>query len=87
MLGGKNLLVDMLVVAGPVDFNLVSGRDYVYVMNVVVSMLFLVMYFPHNGSINTIDQLSFDNHHHVLALPQVSPLCVPSVRVGSSFHG
>jgi hypothetical protein len=84
MLGGKTVLVDLLVVPGPLDFNMLLGHDYVYAMNVVVSMLFHVMHFPHNGSIVTIDQLSSDNHHPSWTLAQVSPLYVPSVRVDSS---
>jgi hypothetical protein len=39
-LGGKIVLVDVIVVQGPLDFNMLLGRDYVYAMNVVVSMLF-----------------------------------------------
>jgi hypothetical protein len=56
-------------------------RDYVYAMNVVVSTLFQVMHFPHNGSIVTIDQLEYDNHHPNSMLVQDGPLYVPSVRV------
>jgi hypothetical protein len=48
-----------MVVQGPLDFNLLLGWDYVYAMKVVVSTLFRVMHFPHNGNIVTIDQLSF----------------------------
>jgi hypothetical protein len=62
-LGGKNVLVDVIVVQGPLDFNMLLGHDYLYAMNVVVSTLFWVMHFPHNGSIVTIDQLASDNHH------------------------
>ena len=58
--------------------------DYVYAMNVGVSMLFQVMHSPHNGSIVTIDQLSYDNHHSNLVLFQTTPLYVPSIRVGST---
>jgi hypothetical protein len=55
------------------------GRDYVYAMNVVVSTLFRVMHFPHNGSIVTIDQLTYDNHHpNSTVLVQVAPLYVPT---------
>ena len=39
-LGGKTFLVDVIAVQGPLDFNMLLGRDYVYAMNVVVSMLF-----------------------------------------------
>jgi hypothetical protein len=62
-LGGKTVLVDVIVVQGSLDFNMLLRCDYVYVMNVVVSMLFRVMHFPQNGSIVTIDQLASDNHH------------------------
>jgi hypothetical protein len=83
-LGGKIVLVDVIVVQGPLDFNMLLGRDYVYAMNVVVSTLFWVMHFPHNGSIVTIDQLASDNHHPNLTLVQDAPLYVPSVRVDST---
>jgi hypothetical protein len=54
-LGGKTFLVDVIVVQGSLDFNMLPGHDYVYAMNFVVSTLFQVMHFPHNGSIVTID--------------------------------
>jgi hypothetical protein len=83
-LGGRNVLVDVIVVQGPLDFNMLLGCGYVYAMNVVVSTLFWVMNFPHNGSIVTIDQLTYDNHHPNLALFQDTPLYVPSIRVDST---
>jgi hypothetical protein len=63
LLGGKTVLVDVIVVQDPLDFNILLGCDYVYAMNVLVSTLFQVMHFPHNGSIVTIDQLESDNNH------------------------
>ena len=48
-----------MVVQGPLDFNLLLGHDYVYAMKFVVSTLFRVMYFPHDGNIVTVDQISF----------------------------
>jgi hypothetical protein len=83
-LGGKIVLVDLLVVSSPLEFNMLLGRDYVYAMKVLVSTLFCVMHFPHNRSIVTIDQLSSNNHHPSSISAQVSLLCVPSVRVNSS---
>jgi hypothetical protein len=62
-LGGKIVLVDVIVVQGPLDFNMLLRHDYVYAMNVVVSTLFRVMHFPHNRRIVTTDQLAYDNHH------------------------
>jgi hypothetical protein len=72
------------VVQGPLDFNMLLGRDYVYAMNVVVSTLFHMMHFPHNGRIATIDQLASNNHHPNLELFQTTPLHVPSVHVDST---
>ena len=54
-LGGKTVCIDVMVVQGPLDFNLLLGRDYVYAMKAIVSTLFRVMHFPHDGKIVTID--------------------------------
>jgi hypothetical protein len=54
-LGGKTILVNVIVVQGSLRFNMILGCDYVYGMNFVVSTLFRVMHFPHNGSIVTIN--------------------------------
>jgi hypothetical protein len=84
LLGGKIVLVDVIVVQGPLDFNMLLERDYVYDMNSVVSTFFRVMHFPHNGSIVTIDQLTLDNHHPNSTLFQTTPLHVPNVRLDST---
>ena len=48
-LGGKTICIDVMVVQGPLDFNLLLGHDYFYEMKVVVSTLFRVMHFPMMG--------------------------------------
>jgi hypothetical protein len=58
-LGGKTVFIDVMVVQDPLDFALLLGRDYVYAMKAIVSTLFRVISFPHDGRIVTIDQLSF----------------------------
>jgi hypothetical protein len=58
-LGGKTVFIDVMVVQDPLDFDLLLGRDYVYAMKAIVSTLFRVIYFPHDGRIVAIDQLSF----------------------------
>jgi hypothetical protein len=58
-LGGKTVFIDVMVVQDPLDFDLLLGRDYVYAMKAIVSTLFCVIYFPHDGRMVTIDQLSF----------------------------
>jgi hypothetical protein len=58
-LGGKIVFIDVMVVQDPLDFALLLGRDYVYAMKAIVSTLFRVISFPHNGRMVAIDQLSF----------------------------
>jgi hypothetical protein len=58
-LGGKTTFIDVMVVQEPLDFSLLLGWDYVYAMKALVSTLFCVIYFPHDGRIVTSDQISF----------------------------
>ena len=37
--GGKTVCIDVMVVQGPLDFNMLLGRDYVYAMKAVVYTL------------------------------------------------
>jgi hypothetical protein len=68
-LGGKTVYVDALVVHNPLDFNLLLGRAYVYIMRDFVFTLFRVMCFPHNGNIVTINHLSFIDPHLMVNHP------------------
>jgi hypothetical protein len=82
-LGGKTVFIDVMVVQDPLDFDLLLGRYYFYAMKAIVSTLFCVISFPHDGRIVTIDQLSFigtdsvtplngSYMHSVSPLPQVN---------------
>ena len=69
-LGGKAVHLNVMIAPGPLDYNLLIGCDYVYNMEAMVSTLFRVMCFPHEGKILTINQLSLpdsgiapSNHH------------------------
>jgi hypothetical protein len=48
-LGGKTVFINVMVVQDPLDFSLLLGRDYVYAMKAIVSTLFFVISFPHDG--------------------------------------
>jgi hypothetical protein len=48
-LGGKTIFIDVMVVQDPLDFSLLLRRDYVYAMKAIVSTLFHVISFPHDG--------------------------------------
>ena len=58
-LGRKTIYVDVEVVNAPLDYNLLLGRSWFYSMNVVASLVFLCVQFPHQGKIVTIDQLDY----------------------------
>jgi hypothetical protein len=58
-LGGKMVEVEVEVVDAPLDYNLLLGHNWTYAMVIVVSSVFHVLCFPHQGDIVTIDQLSF----------------------------
>jgi hypothetical protein len=58
-LAGKTVFIDVMVVQDPLDFSLLLGRDYVYAMKAIVSTLFRVISFPHDGWVVIVDQLSF----------------------------
>ena len=73
-----------MIVQGTLYFNLLLGRDYVYAMKVVVSTLFRVMYFPHDGNIVTVDQLSFVKLDHRMTPSHQDYLNVPHVVVDPS---
>ena len=42
-LGGKTVLVDLMVIENLLDLNMLLGRDYFYSMKIVVSTFFCVM--------------------------------------------
>ena len=63
-LKGKTVQMNVMVVQGPLDYNLLLGRDYIYCMGAIVSSLFRVMCFPHEGRVvRLVDQLSFPGLH------------------------
>jgi hypothetical protein len=60
-LKGKTVQVEVEVFDTPLDYNLLLGRSWVDSMRVVVSTLFHVVRFPHQGKLVTVDQLAFFN--------------------------
>ena len=55
---GKTVNLDVEVVDASLDYNLILGCSWSYAMIVIVSSVFRLIKFPHNGKIVTIDQLS-----------------------------
>ena len=54
-LGGKTVLIDIEVVNAKLDYNLILGRSYMYVMRALASTVFHQMMFLHDGKIVTIN--------------------------------
>jgi hypothetical protein len=48
-LGGKTVEVEVEVVDAPLDYNLLLGRNWTYDMVIVISSIFCVLCFPHQG--------------------------------------
>ena len=49
----------MEVVDSPLDYNILLGRNWFYVMTTIASTVFRTLQFPHMGNIVTIDQLDY----------------------------
>ena len=49
----------MEVVDAPLDYNLLLGRSWSYAMTIVVSSVFRLIMFPHQGNIVKFNQLSY----------------------------
>jgi len=63
-LRGKTIQLNVMVVQGPLDDNLLLGRDYIYCMRAIVSSLLRVMFFLYEGRmVKLVDQLSFPGSH------------------------
>jgi hypothetical protein len=60
-LEGKTVQVEVEVFDAPLDYNLLLGRSWIDSMHTVVSTLFFVVRFPHQGKVVTVDQLAFFN--------------------------
>jgi hypothetical protein len=61
MLEGKMVQVEVEVFYAPLDYNLLLGRSWIDSMHAIVSTLFHVVHFPHQGKFITVDQLAFFN--------------------------
>ena len=57
--GGKSVSIHIEVIDTPLDYNLLLGRNWFYVMQAVASIVFRIVQFPFQGNIFTVDQLDF----------------------------
>jgi hypothetical protein len=60
-LEGKMVNIEVEVFDAPLDYNLLLGRSWIDSMHAVMSTLFRIVHFPHQGKVVTVDQLAFFN--------------------------
>jgi hypothetical protein len=60
-LGGKTVYVEVKVGDASLDYNLLLGHSWTYAMTIFISLAFQFIFFPHEGKIMTMDQLSFSH--------------------------
>ena len=58
-LGGKTISIEVEVLDALLDYNILLGHSWFYVMMTIVSSIFRVLCFPHEGKVVTIDLLSY----------------------------
>jgi hypothetical protein len=85
MLEGKTVQVEVEVFDAPLDYNILLGRSWIDSMCAIVSTLFHVVRFPHQGKVITIDQLAFfnsDTHTGNIPFIAKTPSSYENVSVG-----
>lgn len=53
--GGKVVNIEVEIVDTNLDYNFLSGRNWIYEMDAIVSSLFHILCFPHEGRIVKVD--------------------------------
>jgi hypothetical protein len=82
-LEGKTVQVEVEVFNAPLDYNLLLGRSWIDSMHAVVSTLFLVVHFPHQGKVITFDQLAFFNSNtHIGNMPFIAKTALGYENIG-----
>ena len=87
-LGGKTVNVEVEVVDTSLEYNLLLGRSWTYVMEVVPSSYFRCIKFLHEGKLVTIDQLSFCNapNESRTAIPLVNSFAPACENIGVGLY-
>jgi hypothetical protein len=85
-LKGNIVLIDIEVVDVPLDYSLLLGHSWFYMMNVIASSMFHILQFPHQGKIIIVNQLDYTTPylHNATAnnVPFIGQNSFESVGVG-----
>lgn len=72
--GGKVVNIKVEIIDANLDYNILLGRNWIYEIDVIISTLFRVLCFPHEGKIVKVDQLDYSpvdphaNSHSIVPL-------------------
>jgi len=87
-LGGKIVSVEVEVVNAAINYIFLLGRSWTYAMTVIMSYVFRVVHFPHEGNIIMINQLYYTRNNpntsagsNILSIEN-SSLVIKNVGVG-----
>lgn len=72
--GGKVLNIEVEIIDENLDYNLLLGKNWIYEMDSIVSSLFCILYFPHEGRILRVDQLDYSRGDSHTTLDSIVPL-------------
>ena len=74
----------------PLDYNLLLGRSWTYVVQAIPSSIFWVLVFPRNGKIVSVDQLSFTQKSTTTpsksTVPMVDQVCPAIENLGVGMY-
>ena len=62
------MLIDIEVFNAQLDYNMLLGWSYIYLMNTITSSLFMMMMFPHEGKFVIVDQLTYYKKTTIISL-------------------
>jgi len=85
-LAGKTVSVEVEVVDAPLDYNLLLGRSWTYAMTAVVSSVFRVLCFPHEGKVIMVDQVFFHRPSNAASSGSTVPLIKDSHKANEGPH-
>lgn len=88
--GGKVVNIEVEIVDANLDYNILLGRNWIYEMDAIVSSLFCILCFPHEGRNVTIDQMDYSpgesNASSESIVPLVNNLKHPIENVGVGMY-
>jgi len=71
---GKFVNVEVEIVDANFDYNILLRRNWVYIMDAIVSSLFRILCFPHEGIIITVDQMAYSPNNPNTSYNSTIPL-------------